>query len=177
MRITSIHPVRTGLRVGLAVGALALLTAACGSGGGGSPSSGQQPTPAASGQVQGTKVTATLTEFHIALSQSTFAPGTYTFVATDAGQATHALEINGPGVDGKATSDVSPGQSANLTVTLQAGSYDVFCPVGNHKAMGMDLTVKVAAGAGGGASPTTSAMPSMTGSSPTTGGGGYGNGY
>ena len=29
-------------------------------------------------------------------------------------------------------------------VTLKAGKYDVFCPVGNHKAEGMDETVQVA---------------------------------
>ena len=38
-------------------------------------------------------------EFHIALSQKTFSPGTYKFVATDKGQLQHNLVINGPGVN------------------------------------------------------------------------------
>jgi uncharacterized cupredoxin-like copper-binding protein len=43
-----------------------------------------------------------------------------------------------------ATSDISRGQNAKLTVKLQAGSYEIFCPVANHKALGMDVHVTVA---------------------------------
>jgi uncharacterized cupredoxin-like copper-binding protein len=28
-------------------------------------------------------------------------------------------------------------------VTLQAGTYEVWCPIGNHRAMGMDTTLTV----------------------------------
>ncbi|UIJ33880.1 plastocyanin/azurin family copper-binding protein [Allobranchiibius sp. GilTou73] len=73
----------------------------------------------------------------------TFTPGTYTFDVKNGGSATHALKIVGPGVD-KSTSDIAAGKSATLTVTLTAGTYDVNCPVANHKMLGMDVKIKVA---------------------------------
>ncbi len=50
-----------------------------------------------------TVVKAVETDFHIALSKSTFSPGRYTFVAQNKGGVTHSLEITGPGLsDAKA---------------------------------------------------------------------------
>jgi uncharacterized cupredoxin-like copper-binding protein len=89
------------------------------------------------------QVSAKLTEFKIALQQSSLTAGTYTFAVKNAGNVTHALTVQGPGVSGKSTGDMSPGSSKTLTVTLHAGKYDVFCPVGNHKMLGMDDTVTV----------------------------------
>lgn len=154
-----------GLALGVAAAVLALLAAACGSNGSGSTSAGSGSAPAGS---SGTQVTASLTEFHIALSQQTFPAGKYTFVVSNDGHATHALAINGPGLSNTQTASLSPGQKANLTVTLQTGKYDFFCPVGNHKQMGMDMNVSVAAGGGGGATTTGGGA---------AGGGGGGNGY
>ena len=160
------------LVTGVLAGAL-VLAAACGSPAN-SGSSGSATTTAAAGPAAGTQVTATLTEFHITLSQSDFAPGSYTFLAKNSGNTTHALEINGPGVADQHTADLPPGQSADLTVTLAAGSYELFCPVDGHKDLGMDLHITVG-GAGAGAPATTSAAPMSTA---TQGGsGGYGNGY
>jgi plastocyanin len=88
-------------------------------------------------------VTATETEFHIALSTMTFHPGTYKFVAMDKGSASHNLVITGPGVSLAKTDLVSPGESGSVTVTLQKGSYDVYCGVPGHKALGMDVHITV----------------------------------
>jgi uncharacterized cupredoxin-like copper-binding protein len=167
-------PVGRGVLLGAVAGALALLTAACGSSGStnaGSPPPATGATATATSQAvpAGTQVTASLTEFHIALSQQSFAPGTYTFVVSNDGHATHALDITGPGLSNADTSDLSPGQKTNLTVKLQAGSYDFFCPVGNHKALGMNMDVTVnVGGSGGGANPTTA------GGGAAIGGGGSG---
>jgi plastocyanin len=169
---------------GAVLGGVAVLTAACGGSGGSTPSGGSSgasaPTTAASsgqvaGSTSGTQVTATLTEYKIALSTSTFAPGTYTFVTKNAGQVGHALEIDGPGVSDKKTGGLQPGASANLTVTLSAGTYDVYCPVPGHKALGMDTKITVAgsgAGAGGG-----SQAPATTDQTTSGSGGGNGGGY
>jgi uncharacterized cupredoxin-like copper-binding protein len=89
-------------------------------------------------------VTATETEFHIALSAKAFSPGTYKFVAVDQGQLQHNLVINGPGVNQmKTPALLSPGQSASVTVTLAKGSYDIYCGVPGHKAQGMDVHITV----------------------------------
>jgi plastocyanin len=96
-----------------------------------------------------------MTEFHLALSQQTFAPGTYTFVAVNSGQTVHAIEVDGPGVsDQRTPGDVQPGQSASLTVALQPGSYELYCPVDGHKSKGMDTHFTV-----GSAGESTSSSP------------------
>jgi plastocyanin len=120
--------------------ALGLLLVACGGGSsGGSTSSGA---PAAAAPA-GNTLTATETDFHIALSKSSIPAGTYAIKAVNSGQTTHALEINGPGVSDKATAGISPSSTATLTVTLTKGSYEIWCPVANHKAMGMDTHITV----------------------------------
>ncbi len=95
------------------------------------------------GRGSGTTVVATETEYKIALSRTSFRPGTYTFEAKDAGASTHALEINGPGVKDRSTPNINHGQSATLTVTLQKGSYEIWCPVDGHKQRGMDAHITV----------------------------------
>ncbi len=128
----------------VAAAAIALLAAGCSSGSSGSSGGGSSSSaPAASGG-SGTKVTATETEFHIALSTTTFSPGQYTFTAVDKGKLQHNLVIDGPGVSNKKTQGLlAPGQSASVTVTLKAGTYDIFCGVPGHKAQGMDVHIKV----------------------------------
>jgi plastocyanin len=96
------------------------------------------------GQPRGTVATATETEYHIALSQTSFSPGTYTFVAINHGQVTHSLEITGPGVNGQQLPQVlAPGQSASMTVILSRGTYDVFCQIGRHRRLGMVVIIHV----------------------------------
>ncbi len=125
----------------------ALTLAACSSGGsaGGHAATGTGSTtaPTTSAGTSGNSVTATETEFHIALSTKTLKAGAITFHVRNAGSVTHALTVEGPGVSDKSTGDISPGSSATLTVIVKAGSYQVFCPVGNHKMEGMDETMKV----------------------------------
>ena len=104
---------------------------------GGDDNGGNAP-PAGSG----TKVTVKMTDYHLQLSQQTFSPGVYTFTATNDGQTDHAIEIDGGGVE-KETSHVSPGQSADLTVELKAGQYEMYCPVDSHKDEGMKTEITV----------------------------------
>ena len=116
-----------------------------------------------------TTVKAVETDFHIALSQNTFKAGKYTFVAQNKGQTTHALMISGPGIKMAMTKDISPGQSAKLTVTLKKGAYDIDCPVPGHKALGMNVNIKVGGGTG-----TTSSKNTNSGTSGGSSAGGGG---
>jgi plastocyanin len=152
------------------LGVLAVTAAACGGSGTKTssslspPTQGASVTPTSAPSPAGTSVTAKLTEYRITLSQQAFSPGSYTFVADNAGATLHALKITGPGLNA-ASQGLQPGQSAKMTVTLQAGAYDVSCPVDGHKSLGMDTLITVAG------APGTSAP----GPAPTTSGGG--NGY
>ncbi|HEX5347243.1 MAG TPA: cupredoxin domain-containing protein [Pseudonocardiaceae bacterium] len=145
------------LAVGAAITGVALSVAACSGGGtasapssgGASPTASSQP----SSQPSSSQVTVQMTDFHLALSQQTFAPGAYTLVAVNSGQTVHAIELNGPGVSDQHTDDVQPGQTARLTVTLQPGSYEMYCPVDGHKTKGMDTHFTVG-GAGESTNPS-----------------------
>lgn len=117
-----------------------------------------------------TTVKAVETDFHIALSQSTFKAGKYTFMAQNKGQTTHALMISGPGIKMSMTKDISPGQSAKLTVTLKKGAYDIDCPIPGHKALGMNVNINV--GGGATTSKTTTGGGSSSGGGSTAGSGG-----
>jgi len=92
----------------------------------------------------GTPVAATEREFAITLSRTSFTPGTYTFTVKNIGTLKHDLVFDGPGLNDVGSSLLLPGSTGSLTVTLAAGTYDVFCGVPGHKAMGMDLHITVA---------------------------------
>jgi uncharacterized cupredoxin-like copper-binding protein len=62
---------------------------------------------------------------------------------SDDGHASHAMEIQGPGISGAKSSTVGPGSTATLTVTLQSGTYTLFCPVPGHRQAGMQTTLTV----------------------------------
>jgi len=124
--------------VAVAVAAVVLLAAGCSSGSSSSAGSG-----GGGGSGSGIRVTATETEWHIALSRTSFSPGTYTFVAVDKGHSSHNLNVVGPGVNSNIGVLLSPGGSASVTVTLRKGTYDIFCSVPGHQAKGMDVRIKV----------------------------------
>lgn len=139
----------------LVVGGLLVLAlaAACGGSSGAQQGAGGQagaqapaqqvPTQAAA---QGEAKTIEIVESDFALSPSTVtidAPGVYTFVAVNKGQAQHALQIEGAGIS-KKTETIGPGGSARLTVEItQPGEYKIFCPVQGHSNLGMQGTVHV----------------------------------
>jgi plastocyanin len=76
------------------------------------------------------------------------AAGTYTFRLTNDGEFEHALEIEGQGIE-EETDVIGGGETAELTVDLAEGEYVIYCPVGNHREMGMEGTLVVGGTAGG----------------------------
>jgi uncharacterized cupredoxin-like copper-binding protein len=88
-------------------------------------------------------VTVSLSEFKIDMP-TTLPAGTTTFQVTNKGTITHSFEIEGQGIEKRLPHTLDPGQSATLTVDLKPGAYEAYCPVDDHKGMGMDrhLTVK-----------------------------------
>jgi plastocyanin len=95
--------------------------------------------------------TITITETDFALDPSTVTleeEGTYTFRVVNDGAVDHALEIEGEGVESE-TDTIAPGQSADLTVELAGGTFELYCPVDGHADQGMKGSVSVAGGGGG----------------------------
>jgi uncharacterized cupredoxin-like copper-binding protein len=85
-------------------------------------------------------------EFKFNPSDPTVSSGKVSFNMKNDGQVTHSLEVEDvtPGHDQELEGDVSPGQTGHLTVDLKPGKYEFYCPIDNHKQMGMEgeITVK-----------------------------------
>ena len=137
----------------LAIGAVfAVPVAGCGgddddnggnAGGGYGSAVGAAETSTATTAAGGGTVDMSLADFSLNPADPAVKPGTVTFNVTNDGQTTHALEVEGPGEEVE-TEDLAPGGSAKLTVDLnEAGTYEMYCPVGNHREMGMEGEVTV----------------------------------
>ncbi len=83
-------------------------------------------------------VSVTLTEFKVRLSSDTVKAGPITFRVKNSGKTSHSFYVLGDNVD-KGTPDIAAGQESSLTVTLKAGTYEVFCSMSenSHKLAGM----------------------------------------
>jgi len=128
----------TAARVVTASLAIALL-AACGG-----TSTANTPSAASSPSAVGTKVGVSEKEFSITLDRTSFSPGKYSFAIQNQGKYPHNLKISGPGVTSAGSSVMTGGQSGSLTVTLQKGTYQLWCGVPGHKDKGMVTTITVA---------------------------------
>src|SRR5437764_15021555 len=132
------------------LGAVVVVVGASGCGGGGSGTSSSS----GSGTVIKT-VTIDESEFKLAPSSVTLTkPGAYEFKAVNKGTISHALEIEGNGVEQK-SSHIAPGSSTTIKVTFSGtGSYEMYCPVDGHKNQGMKGTITVGSSSGGGGTTT-----------------------
>ena len=66
-----------------------------------------------------------------------------TFNVSNTGSQEHSFQIAGAGVDRKLDRPLQPGQSSKLVVDLRAGTYKVYCPVGDHEQRGITRSVVV----------------------------------
>jgi plastocyanin len=133
-----------------------LLLAACGGGSGKESSSSPAGPPLRT-------ISLSEKEFSIApAAVSLSKTGTYAFKVTNDGSVTHALEVEGNGVEQK-TGSIDPGSSATLTVTLsKTGSYEVYCPIDGHKDKGMEISLSVGGGAATSTGETTTGQTTTT---------------
>jgi uncharacterized cupredoxin-like copper-binding protein len=83
-----------------------------------------------------------LTEYEIRMPDSLTA-GPQHFRIANGGKQTHNFVIEGAGISQKLASDLSRGDTTELTVNLPAGSYTVYCPVDGHRGKGMQRTIVV----------------------------------
>ena len=67
--------------------------------------------------------------------------GTVTINFDNPSTTPHAVEIEGNGVE--EASDTVTSSKTSVTADLKAGTYAFYCPVGNHRAEGMEGTLTV----------------------------------
>ncbi len=89
------------------------------------------------------------TEFRFSPADLQATPGELTLSLVNRGRISHALAIQGPGVQAT-TRVIGPGQRATLKVRLrQMGKYKLICPLRGHVARGMVGSLRVVAKQGG----------------------------
>jgi plastocyanin len=105
--------------------------------------------------------TVVMAEFTFTPDRMVVSAGRDTFSLQNSGQFPHNVHIEGNGVsvDVKPDGPVAGGESFTGAVTLAPGTYDVWCPVGNHRDRGMVGTLIVGATAAGGAAQVPTALP------------------
>ena len=91
----------------------------------------------------GASIRLTETDFRLQPAQATVdGPGKISVQVTNRGETVHALALESPG--GKRTTDpIDPGATRTLETDLQPGRYVWYCPVGNHRGLGMHGTLTV----------------------------------
>ena len=93
----------------------------------------------------GETVDLTATDFKFNPDDPTVKAGDVTFKVTNNGQTVHNLEVEGPNGEAEIEGDVQPGDSGEVSVDLsEPGKYEFYCPVSNHKELGMvgEVTVQ-----------------------------------
>jgi uncharacterized cupredoxin-like copper-binding protein len=126
----------------VAVAGMAALAAGCG--GSSDSSSSTAATPASTATTGGSSVDIRETDFKLNPSDPKVKAGQVTFNVSNDGQTVHSLEVEGPNGEESLQSDLSPGQKGVLSVDLsKPGKYEFYCPVSNHKQLGMEGEITV----------------------------------
>lgn len=104
------------------------------------PKEGEQGTRSAGATERTVEVN--LTEFKIDMP-ATLPAGPTTFKVTNTGAAPHNFEIEGQGIEQELATNLTGGQTGTLKVDLKPGTYEIYCPVGDHKDKGMTTKLTV----------------------------------
>lgn len=133
--------------------ALAVIASGCGNGSGygSSPAAASTSSSSDSGAAAptsssgGETVKISETEYSLTPSDVKVKPGTVTFDVSNDGETVHGLEVEGPDGDQDLASDLQPGDTGELSVDLsKPGTYEMYCPIDDHKGMGMTGEITVA---------------------------------
>jgi plastocyanin len=132
-----------------AAAAAALAAAGCG-GGGGSTSTTPSSAPAAAATTPastsgaGTKLNLSADPSALRFNKKVLSAksGSVTITMSNPSSLSHAIAVEGNGVDQKGQA-VTKGGTSNITLNLKPGKYTFYCPVDGHRAAGMMGTLTV----------------------------------
>ena len=68
--------------------------------------------------------------------------GKVTIVLDNPSSLPHAVEIEGNGIE-ESSSTIGKGETTKVSATVKAGTYEYYCPVGQHRQAGMEGTLTV----------------------------------
>jgi hypothetical protein len=113
---------------------LMLSLTSCSEPGGGLGGGEQEPREEAASPVPEDAPTAEvgLIEYQIEMPTSLSA-GSQTFKVTNNGSMGHNFEVEGQGIEEKFETELSAGETQTMQLDLEPGTYEVYCPVGNHR--------------------------------------------
>ena len=112
----------------------ALALAGCGGGEDGGADVG------AGAAAEGGAVEVVATDFAFDPETVELASRSATIRVVNEGDAPHALTLEGPDAS---TETLQPGGSGEVEVDLEAGEYTFYCPIGNHRDLGMEGSLTV----------------------------------
>jgi len=98
-------------------------------------------TPEGSPPADATHVTVSATEYSYEVSSKTLEAGWIVFDLTNNGRMQHNLVLEGG--PGGGTDVIDPGETDSLAVTLEPGTYTLFCSIPGHRAQGMEFKITV----------------------------------
>lgn len=107
--------------------------------------SAAESAPASSEAPEETGGTLTVTgvDFDYELDATDLSAGEYEIEFVNDGGASHDVRVERDGEDVAMSEVIPPGETSSFSVTLEPGEYVFYCSVGNHRGMGMEVTVTV----------------------------------
>jgi plastocyanin len=162
------------MRRSIAVAGVTLLVGLVGCGGNDSNNNKATGTTGNGGNATET-INVSETDFKLAPSSPRVTkPGLVEIKATNDGKTTHSLEVEGPGGEKKLASNLEPGDSGTLEVNLnKPGRYEWYCPIDDHKGLGMKGEIVVGSGGSSGSQSKSSSSGGSSGGGSGGGSGGY----
>lgn len=70
-------------------------------------------------------------------------PGLTVFEVTNEGEKEHSFVIEGIGVMQRLEENLRPGETRTISVELKPSGYNIYCPIDNHKNMGMASVIRI----------------------------------
>ena len=136
----------------LAAAAAVMLSLAVGCAGGGGEGGANANAPSGAGAKGSVLKTIRIQETEYSLKPAEITlkkPGLYVLKVVNSGSTTHALEVDGEGLE-EYSKKIETGQSTQLRLDLgKAGTYELTCPVDHHEEKGMEGKVVVKEGTEG----------------------------